>query len=48
MAAYVFLARNGLTLTADEPGATSITMGLAAGELDEQALAAWLRDHSAA
>jgi len=48
MTAYVFLARNGRRLTAGEANATSIMMGLAAGQIDEASFAAWLRDHSAA
>jgi death-on-curing protein len=43
MAAYVFLARNGRTLTAGEASATSMMSGLAAGEIDEDAFATWLR-----
>ena len=44
--AYVFLARNGLTLAAPEPDATAMMMALAAGETDEAAFAAWLRDNA--
>lgn len=46
MAAYVFLARNGRRLTAPEDAATHATIALAAGEIDEEAFAAWLRGHS--
>ena len=42
LAAYVFLGRNGLTLTADEVSATTMTTALAASEIDETAYAAWL------
>ena len=44
----VSLARNGRRLTAGEANATSIMMGLAAGQIDEASFAPWLRDHSAA
>lgn len=43
MAAYVFLGRNGWRLQASETEATRTTLGLAAGELSEEQLAAWLR-----
>lgn len=46
MTTYVFLTRNGRRLTAAESGATSMMMGLAAGEIDEHAFAGWLRDNS--
>lgn len=42
MAAYVFLGRNGLTLAADEVSAATMTLSLAASELDEAAYATWL------
>jgi death-on-curing protein len=48
MTAYVFLARNGRTLVASEAAATAIMMSLAAGDVDELAFAAWLRDSSVA
>jgi len=44
MTALVFLARNGLRLVAPEVDATQIVTALAAGEVDEAAFAAWLRD----
>lgn len=44
MAAFVFLARNGMRLVASEIDATHIVTALAAGELDEATFAAWLRD----
>jgi death-on-curing protein len=47
MAAYVFLARNGLTLIAEEENATQTVMQLAAGALREVQFAQGLRDHSA-
>jgi len=43
MAAYIFLARNGLRLTAPEDEATRAVHALAAGEMTEDAFAAWLR-----
>ena len=43
MTGYVFLARNGLQLTAPEAEATQIVLPLAAGELSEEAFAAWIR-----
>ena len=48
MVAYVFLARNGRRLVAPEADATAMMMALAAGETDETAFAAWLRDHTRA
>lgn len=47
MAAYVFLARNGRRLSAPEDAATYAMMALAEGSMDEDAFAAWLREHSA-
>jgi len=47
MTAYVFLARNGRRLRAPEAEATATVIGLAAGEIDETAFAAWLRAESA-
>lgn len=49
MAAYIFLGRNGFTLTADEVNATVMTLSLASSEIDENAYAVWLAqntDHS--
>ena len=48
MSAYVFLARNGLTLTAIEAGATQAVLQLAAGDMPEEQFAQWLRDNTAA
>jgi death on curing protein len=39
----LFLEMNGYRLTANEEDATQAMLGLAAGELDEKAFAAWLR-----
>lgn len=44
MTAYVFLARNGLRLTAPEIDATQILSALAANQLGEADFAAWLRE----
>lgn len=46
MAMYVFLGLNGWTLEADEAEAVRTILGLAAGDLTEAKLAAWLRDHA--
>lgn len=48
LAAYVFLARNGRRLTAPEDAATWSMMALAAGDLDEEGFAHWLRDNTEA
>lgn len=48
MSAYVFLARNGLTLTAIEADATQAVLQLAAGDKPEEQFAQWLRDNIAA
>lgn len=42
IAAYIFLERNGLTLTVDEITATAMTLSLAASEIDEATFALWL------
>jgi len=46
MAAYIFLDRNGSTLTADEVSATTMTLSLASSELDEETYATWLGEHT--
>jgi death-on-curing protein len=43
MAAYVFLADNGLRLTAPEAETARMVIALAAGELEDSAMADWLR-----
>jgi death-on-curing protein len=43
----LFLALNNKHLRADPADAIRIMLALAAGTLDEAALAAWIRDHSA-
>lgn len=47
MTAYVFLARNGLELSASEADATQAVLALAAGNLTEEEFAQWLRDNTA-
>lgn len=44
MAAYTFLAANGQQLQAPEEQAVLMTLGLAAGEIEPDGYAAWLRD----
>ncbi len=46
MAAYVFLASNGLRLVATEVDAAQVVTLLAASEINEAAFAAWLRKNS--
>ena len=46
MSAYVFLAANGLRLTAAEVDVVQVVTLLAASEIDEVEFAAWLREHS--
>jgi death-on-curing protein len=43
----LFLALNGHALTFDSQDATRIVLALAAGELSEDELTAWFRDHLA-
>jgi len=45
VAAYTFLAINGLELEAPETEAVSMILGTANGTLPEQELAAWIRSH---
>ena len=42
----IFLAINGYTLVADQLDAIHTMLAVAAGEVDEQALAAWIRKNS--
>ena len=44
LAAGLFLGLNGWRLTASQAEATVAVFGLAAGEVDEPAFAAWLKD----
>lgn len=48
LAAAVFIETNGFTLRADEADATHMFLGLAAGDVTEEALSDWLRANSAA
>lgn len=43
----LFLLRNGITATAPQGERYSTTLGLAAGEVEEEAFATWLRDNTA-
>ena len=45
LATGLFLSRNGYRLTASQADATLTMLGVAAGEIDEDAFAAWLRQH---
>ncbi len=45
-AAGIFLELNGYELIATEIQAVTVTLALAAGELDQQAFSAWLRQES--
>lgn len=43
---FVFLALNGLDLVPSEPDAVTTMLAVANDQIDEQALAAWLREQS--
>ena len=45
MAAYIFLARNGLDPQMAEPEVVEMIRGLAAGTVDEPSLAAWFAEN---
>ena len=45
MCAVVFLRKNGIAFAPKEPEATAATLGLAAGEIEEEGLARWIRDN---
>ena len=47
LAAYVFMRLNGWNLVASEIEATRAVLALAAGDLDQPAFAAWLRENAA-
>jgi death on curing protein len=47
VAAEVFLDLNGMTLTASDEACVLMMLRLAAGEIEEDAFAAWLRANSA-
>lgn len=42
---YVFLGLNGYRIVAEEAEVVSIMLDLAAGQIDEEQLAAWLSEH---
>ncbi len=46
IATETFLVLNDVALTADDTAFVLTFLSLAAGELSEEALAAWLREHS--
>ena len=48
LATGLFLYSNGYKLTATQADTTITMLGVAAGEVSEDAFAAWLRQHSAA
>ena len=48
LAAGMFLYLNGLRLQASQAEATVTMLAVAAGDISEEAFAAWLRSHSAA
>lgn len=45
MAAFMFLDLNGVKLHADEVSATTMTLSLAASEIDEKKYAGWLAEN---
>jgi len=45
MSIGLFLERNGHHLNADKADATRVVLGVAAGDVDEEELASWIRDH---
>ncbi len=45
LTAYIFLADNGLELTASEASAAQAVLAVAAGDLGEAEFASWLRDN---
>ena len=47
LATGLFLVLNGYRLTATQVEATLTMVGLAAGEIEEEEFAAWIRSHSA-
>jgi death-on-curing protein len=47
VAVELFLALNGLRLTADDGSCVMTMLALAAGDIDEATFAAWLRQHLA-
>ena len=47
VAAFTFLELHGWNVSAEEPAAVLVFLDLAAGEVEEQQLAVWLRENSA-
>jgi death-on-curing protein len=45
MCMIVFLRKNGIAFAPDESLATAATIALAAGEIEEEAFARWIRDY---
>lgn len=45
MTMAIFLRRNGVRFAPDQAQATTIIMALAAGEVSEESLTRWIRDH---
>jgi len=45
-AMYVFLGLNQRRIVAEEPVVVEVMIGLARGDIDEDSLAAWLREHA--
>ncbi len=45
LAIYTFLGINGVDFIVSEADAAAVILGLAAGEIDEQGLARWIRDN---
>jgi death on curing protein len=45
MAMMVFLRKNGIDFAPDQAQATTAMIMLAAGEIDEEGLARWIRDN---
>jgi death-on-curing protein len=45
MSMLVFLRRNGVRFAPEQAQATAMMMSLAAGEIGEEGLARWIRDH---
>ncbi len=45
MCMVVFLRKNGIAFAPPEPLATEVMLALAAGEIDEDGLARWIRDY---
>jgi len=48
VAAELFLRLNGWTLTADDASCVLTMLAVAAGDISEEAFAAWLRGHAVA